>query len=89
MIFQLDKFQTNFKTEVIAGLTTFLACSYIIVVNPAILSQAGLSFSAVLTATVLVSMVSTIGMGLYANNPILLAPGMGLNACTLDAKTWT
>lgn len=80
MNFQLEKFKSNIKTEIIAGLTTFLACAYIIVVNPAILSQAGLSFSAVLTATVLVSLVSTLGMGLYANNPILLAPGMGLNA---------
>ncbi|MCO4794059.1 MAG: NCS2 family permease [Bacteriovoracaceae bacterium] len=79
-IFELEKFKSDVRTEILAGITTFLACAYIIVVNPAILSQAGMSFSAVLTATVLVSLVSTIGMGLYANNPILLAPGMGLNA---------
>jgi len=78
--FELEKYNSNVKTEVLAGITTFLACAYIIVVNPAILSQAGFSFSAVLTATVLVSFVSTLGMGLYANNPILVAPGMGLNA---------
>lgn len=78
--FELEKYNTNIKTEVLAGFTTFLSCAYIIVVNPAILSQAGFSFSAVLTATVLVSFVSTLGMGLYANNPILVAPGMGLNA---------
>ncbi len=68
------------KTEVIAGITTFLAAMYIIVVNPSILQDAGLPFSAVLTATVLVSSFSSIAMGLYARNPILLAPGMGLNA---------
>ena len=53
---------------------------YIIVVNPAILSETGMSFSAVLTATVIVSGFSSIMMGLYAKNPIALAPGMGLNA---------
>lgn len=78
--FEIEKYHTSVKTEVLAGITTFLACAYIIIVNPAILSQAGFSFSAVLTATVLVSFISTLAMGLYANNPILLAPGMGLNA---------
>ena len=70
----------NLKTEVIAGLTTFLASMYIIVVNPAILSKSGMPFSGVLTATVLVSAFSSIAMGIYAKNPILIAPGMGLNA---------
>lgn len=78
--FELDKNKTNFRTEVIAGASSFLATSYIIVVNPAILSQAGLPFAGVLTATVLVSFFSSLMMGLYANNPILVAPGMGLNA---------
>lgn len=78
--FGLSKWNTNFKTEVLAGVTSFLACSYIIVVNPAILSATGVSYSALLTATVLISMFSSMAMGLYANNPIILAPGMGLNA---------
>ena len=67
-------------TEIIAGIASFLATSYIIVVNPAILSQTGMPFSGVLTATILVSFFSTLMMGLYARNPILVAPGMGLNA---------
>mgnify|MGYP000296849500 CR=1 FL=1 len=78
--FELSKFNTNIKTEVLAGLTSFLACSYIIVVNPSILAATGESYGALLTATVLISMFSSIAMGLYANNPIVLAPGMGLNA---------
>ncbi|MFT6070131.1 MAG: AGZA family xanthine/uracil permease-like MFS transporter [Bacteriovoracaceae bacterium] len=78
--FELTKFKTNIKTEVLAGITSFLACSYIIVVNPSILAATGESYSALLTATVLISMFSSIAMGLYANNPIVLAPGMGLNA---------
>ncbi len=78
--FKLKKNQTSVKTEVIAGLTTFLATMYIIVVNPSILSASGMPFSGVLTATVLVSAFSSIMMGLYANNPIVIAPGMGLNA---------
>jgi adenine/guanine/hypoxanthine permease len=67
-------------TEILAGVSSFLATAYIIVVNPAILSQAGMPFAAVLTATVLVSFFSSLMMGLYARNPILVAPGMGLNA---------
>jgi len=71
---------TTASTEILAGISTFLAASYIIVVNPSILSQTGMPFSAVLTATVLVSCFSSLMMGLYAGNPILVAPGMGLNA---------
>ena len=77
--FKLRENNTTIGTELIAGLTTFLATMYIIVVNPDILSKAGLPFSAALTATVLVSAFSSIMMGLYAKNPIVLAPGMGLN----------
>ncbi len=66
--------------EVLAGVTTFLAAMYIIVVNPSILQATGMPFSGVLTATILVSAFSSIAMGLYARNPILLAPGMGINA---------
>jgi len=72
--------KTTTSTEIIAGIASFLATSYIIVVNPAILSQTGMPFSGVLTATVLVSFFSTAMMGLYARNPIIVAPGMGLNA---------
>lgn len=70
----------EYKTEIIAGFTTFFTAMYIIVVNPAILSQAGFNYNATLTATVLVSALSSIAMGWYAKNPILVAPGMGLNA---------
>ena len=68
------------RTEVLAGVSTFLATMYIIIVNPAILSQAGLPFSGVLTATILLSAFCSLMMGLYARNPIVVAPGMGLNA---------
>src|SRR5882724_363701 len=78
--FELKKNNTTVITEVIAGCSSFLATSYIIVVNPSILSQAGMPFAAVLTATVVVSFFSSLMMGLYARNPILVAPGMGLNA---------
>lgn len=78
--FELSKNNTTLSTEVIAGVSSFLATSYIIVVNPSVLSQAGMPFSGVLTATVLVSFFSSLMMGLYARNPILVAPGMGLNA---------
>ncbi|HKB84818.1 MAG TPA: NCS2 family permease [Ignavibacteriaceae bacterium] len=72
--------KTSAKTEVIAGITTFLASMYIIVVNPSVLSQSGMPFNGVLTATIIVSAFCSIMMGIYANNPLLVAPGMGLNA---------
>jgi AGZA family xanthine/uracil permease-like MFS transporter len=78
--FQLKENNTTVSTEFFGGLTSFLASFYIIIVNPAILSQAGLPFDAVCTATVMAAAFTTILMGLYANNPIILAPGMGLNA---------
>ena len=70
------------KTEIIAGVTTFLTMSYIILLNPAILSTegTGMNFSGVMSATILVSFVSTLLMGLYAKLPFALAPGMGINA---------
>jgi AGZA family xanthine/uracil permease-like MFS transporter len=71
---------SRIRTEILAGVTTFLAAMYIIVVNPSILHSAGMPFSGVLTATILVSAFSSVMMGLYAKNPILIAPGMGLNA---------
>ncbi|MFN4146910.1 MAG: NCS2 family permease [Runella sp.] len=78
--FELSANGTTLRTEIIAGVSSFLATMYIIVVNPAILSQAGMSFGAVLTATVLLSFFCSLMMGLYARNPLLVAPGMGLNA---------
>lgn len=78
--FELIENHTSVGTEFYGGLTSFLASFYIIIVNPAILSQAGLPFDAVCTATVMAAAFTTILMGLYANNPIVVAPGMGLNA---------
>lgn len=78
--FQLGSLGTNIRTEVLAGVTTFLTMAYIIIVNPLILSDAGIPLSAALFATVLVAGLSSILMGLVANLPIALAPGMGLNA---------
>src|ERR687886_3025324 len=74
--------RTNLRTEAIAGLTTFFTMAYIVVVNPAILSTdgTGMSFSGVLTATVLVCFSMTLLMGLYAKLPFAVAPGMGINA---------
>ncbi|PRA46573.1 NCS2 family permease, partial [Pseudomonas sp. MYb115] len=70
---------STLRREVIAGATTFLAAAYVIVVNPDINSAAGIPFSAGVTATVLVSFLGTLAMALYAKNPILIAPGMGIN----------
>ena len=79
-MFQLAKNGTNIRTEVVAGFTTFLTMAYIIFVNPAILADAGMDQGAVFVATCLAAVVGTLIMGLYANYPIALAPGMGLNA---------
>ena len=78
--FKLKEHNTSVSTEVIAGLTTFFAMSYIIFVNPAVLSKTGMPFQAVFLATIIASVVSTLFMGLFANVPYALAPGMGLNA---------
>ncbi len=78
--FKLDELGTNVRTEIIAGITTFLTLAYIIFVNPAILSAAGLDRDAVFVATCIAAAAGTLIMGLYANYPIALAPGMGLNA---------
>ncbi len=79
-LFDLQQNRSTVRIEIIAGITTFLATMYIIVVNPAIISETGMPFNGVLTATVLVSAFSSIAMGIYAKNPIVIAPGMGLNA---------
>jgi len=78
--FQLRKHGTRVSTEVIAGLTTFFAMAYIIAVNPAILSQAGMPWGAVFLATIIAAVIGTLVMGLFANVPYAQAPGMGLNA---------
>jgi len=78
--FELTKNNSSVTTEFFGGLSSFLASFYIIIVNPAILSQAGMPYNAVCTSTIMIAAFSTILMGIYANNPIILAPGMGLNA---------
>jgi adenine/guanine/hypoxanthine permease len=78
--FRLTEHGTTPRTEAIAGVTTFLTMAYIIFVNPTILANAGMDKGAVFVATCVAAAVSTLVMGLYANYPIALAPGMGLNA---------
>ena len=78
--FELRARGTNLRTEVVAGITTFLTMAYIIFVNPAILSDAGMDKSALIIATCVVSGIITLITGLYCNAPIAMAPGMGLNA---------
>lgn len=79
-LFKLQKNNTDTRTEVVAGITTFLTMMYIVVVNPAILSGAGVPFDQVFMATVISAVVGTVLMALSANYPIAIAPGMGLNA---------
>src|SRR5580658_10601375 len=79
-IFGLDQAGSNLRTEFIAGLTTFLTMVYIVFVNPQILGTTGMDKGAVFVATCIAAAVSTLVMALYANYPIALAPGMGLNA---------
>ena len=79
-IFHLKEHHTNIKTEVIAGITTFMTMSYILAVNPSLLSQAGMDKGAVFTATALAGFVGTCVMAILSNYPVALAPGMGLNA---------
>lgn len=79
-LFRLTENQTTVRTEVIAGVTTFLTMAYILFVNPDILAAAGMDKEAVFVATCLAAAFGTLVMGLYANYPIALAPGMGLNA---------
>lgn len=79
-LFKLKENNTNVKTEVIAGLTTFMAMAYILAVNPNILSGTGMNRDAVLLATAMASFIGCMAMALLANYPFALAPGMGLNA---------
>lgn len=78
--FHLSENHTDVKTEVIAGITTFMTMAYILAVNPNILSATGMDRGAVFTATALASLVATLLMAAFANYPFVLAPGMGLNA---------
>lgn len=79
-MFKLKENHTSVKTEILAGITTFLTMVYIVVVNPIILSDAGVPFDQVFLATIIATAVGTLWMGLLANYPIAIAPGMGLNA---------
>lgn len=79
-LFQLKEHGTDVKTEILAGVTTFLTMAYIIFVNPSMLASAGMDHGAVFVATCVAAAIGCLIMGLYANLPLALAPGMGLNA---------
>lgn len=79
-LFHLERSKTTVRTELLAGLTTFLTAAYIIFVNPAILSQTGMDKGALTTVTCVVAGLSTLLVALWANAPLMMAPGMGLNA---------
>lgn len=93
-LFKLKKNKTNILTEVIAGLTTFMAVSYIIFINPAILSNTGMDYNSVYVATIIASMIGTLILGLVANVPYVQSAGLGLNAlftytiCGIMGFTW-
>ncbi len=79
-LFKLKENKTDVKTEVLAGITTFMTVAYILAVNPSILSASGMDSSAILVATAVASFIACVAMALLANYPFVLAPGMGLNA---------
>lgn len=79
-LFHLKENRTDVKTEVIAGITTFMTMAYILAVNPSVLSASGMDSGAVFTATALAAMIGTLLMAAFSNYPFALAPGMGLNA---------
>ena len=79
-LFKLKEHGTNVKTEIMAGITTFVSMVYILAVNPAMLADAGMDSAAVFTATAVSAAVSTLFMAFFTNYPIALASGMGLNA---------
>lgn len=78
--FKFSERNTTLRREIIAGITTFVTMSYIIIVNPSVLSKSGMDFNGVFIATILASIIGTLIMGLVANHPIAIAPGLGLNA---------
>ncbi len=79
-LFALSARKTDVKTEVLAGITTFMTMAYVLFVNPSVLGAAGMDKASVLLATAIGAGVVTMMMGLFVNYPIALAPGMGLNA---------
>ena len=79
-LFKLKENKTDVRTEIIAGITTFMTMAYILAVNPSILSATGMDKGAVFTATALAGFLGTLLMAVFANYPFALAPGMGLNA---------
>ena len=79
-MFHLKEHNTTVKTEILAGMTTFLTMAYIVIVNPIILADAGVPFDQVFLATIISAVIGTLWMALFANYPIAIAPGMGLNA---------
>ena len=93
-LFGFNPKETTIRTEIMAGVTTFLTIAYILAVNPSILSEAGMDKGALFTTTVLMSALPTIFMALYAKLPLALAPGMGLNAffaytvCLIMGYSW-
>ena len=93
-LFGFDPTKSTVKTEIMAGITTFLSMAYILAVNPDILSATGMDKGAVFTTTVVISAIITMLMGLYAKLPFALAPGMGLNAffaysvCLIMGYSW-
>src|SRR5436190_4903423 len=78
--FEFQPLGTDWRTEILAGLTTFMTMSYIVFVNPSILHEAGMPLAAVTAATCLSAAIGSLMMGAFARYPIALAPGMGLNA---------
>ena len=94
-LFKIRQKNTTVRTEVIAGITTFIALAYIMFVNPNILAEAGIPKEAAIASTIWIAALSTMMMGLFANYPVALAPGMGLNAffayyvCGVLGLHWT
>ena len=94
-LFGFDPQTMNVRTEIIAGITTFLTMAYILAVNPNIMGDIGMDKGAIFTTTAIISMFSTLIMALYARLPFALAPGMGLNAffaytvCTKMGYDWS
>ena len=93
-LFGFDPKVHNIKTEILAGITTFLTMAYILALSPNVLSAAGMDKGALFTTTVLATVVATVLMGIYAKLPFALAPGVGLNAffaytvCLTMGYTW-
>ena len=93
-LFGFNPKETTVRTEIMAGITTFLTMAYILAVNPNILGETGMDKGALFTTTVLMAALPTIFMGLYAKLPLALAPGMGLNAffaytvCLVMGYSW-